>query len=75
MNDLQILTVKEVCDLLNCSVPTIYRWEKEGTLPFPKIRISRHKVGFRKSDVEEFLNSQSYSKPTPEAELETTSLQ
>lgn len=70
MNDLQVLTVKEVCNLLNCSVPTIYRWEKEGTLPFPKIRISRHKVGFRKSDVEGFLNRQSDITPTTEPELE-----
>lgn len=54
----QILTVKQVCKALNCHISTIYRWEKEGTLPFQKIRISRGKVGFRKSDVMNFINSQ-----------------
>lgn len=57
-NSLQILTVKDVCSLLNVSVPTIYRWEAEGTLPFPKIRIGPNKVGFRKTDVENYINDQ-----------------
>jgi len=58
MSQLKILTVKEVCSLLNVSVPTIYRWEQEGNLPFPKIRIGPNKVGFRKTDVENYINDQ-----------------
>lgn len=56
--NLQILSVKDVCRILNVSVPTIYRWEAEGNLPFPKIRISANKVGFRQADVENFINRQ-----------------
>lgn len=51
----RILSVKEVCTLLNCSIATIYRWESEGNLPFPKLKIGPSKVGFRKSDVDAFL--------------------
>tara|TARA_R110002049_G_scaffold52229_1_gene146484 strand:+ start:185 stop:448 length:264 start_codon:yes stop_codon:yes gene_type:complete len=58
MKDLQIISVKDVCSLLNISVPTIYRWESEGNLPFPKLRIGPNKVGFRRSDVEAFLTNQ-----------------
>jgi excisionase family DNA binding protein len=56
--NLQILTVKQVCALLNCSVPTIYRWREEGKLPFPLLKIGPRKVGFRKSDVERYINEQ-----------------
>ena len=58
MTDLQILTVKDVCKLLNCSIATIYRWEQEGRLPFKKIRIGPNKVGFRKVDVQAYINDQ-----------------
>ncbi|MCC5906582.1 MAG: excisionase family DNA-binding protein [Balneolaceae bacterium] len=58
MKNLQILTIKEVCQLLNVSVPTIYRWESEGTLPFPKIRVGPNRVGFRQVDVEAYINNQ-----------------
>lgn len=58
MSQLKILSVKEVCSILNVSIPTIYRWESEGNLPFPKIRIGPNKVGFRRSDVENYINDQ-----------------
>jgi len=47
----ELLTVKEVCKILNVSVATIYRWEAEGNLPFPKLKIGPSAVRFRKSDV------------------------
>lgn len=47
----KLLTVKQVCKILNISVPTIYRWESEGKLPFPKLKIGPSAVRFRKSDV------------------------
>lgn len=56
LKNLKFLTVKQVCELLNCSIATIYRWEKEGELPFPKIRVGKSKVGFRQSDVESFIH-------------------
>jgi len=52
----QLLTVKQVCEILNISVPTIYRWEAEGNLPFPKLKIGPSAVRFRKSDVDEHIN-------------------
>lgn len=47
----ELLTVKQVCKILNVSVATIYRWEEEGNLPFPKLKIGPSAVRFRKSDV------------------------
>ena len=47
----ELLTVKQVCKILNVSIPTIYRWEAEGNLPFPKLKIGQSAVRFRSSDV------------------------
>lgn len=47
----ELLTVKQVCNILNVSIATIYRWEEEGNLPFPKLKIGPSAVRFRKSDV------------------------
>lgn len=61
MNKLKILSVKDVCHILNISIATLYRWEQEKQLPFPKVRIGpakRGKVGFRESDVLNYINHQ-----------------
>jgi excisionase family DNA binding protein len=50
-NSTELLTVKQVCKILNVSIATIYRWEAEGNLPFPKLKIGPSAVRFRKSDV------------------------
>lgn len=46
------LTVDEVCEYLDISPATVYRWAREGTLP-------RHKVGkvtrFKKEDIDKLL--------------------
>lgn len=47
----QLLTVKQVCKILNVSIATIYRWDSEGNLPFPKLKIGQSAVRFRSSDV------------------------
>jgi excisionase family DNA binding protein len=54
----KILSVKETCNILNVSVATLYRWESEGNLPFPKIHVGPSKVGFRDIDVYSHVNSQ-----------------
>ncbi len=51
MNSSELLTVKQVCNILNVSIATIYRWEAEGNLPFPKLKIGPSAVRFRRSDV------------------------
>ena len=50
-NSNHLLTVKQVCEILNVSIATIYRWEAEGNLPFPKLKIGQSAVRFRASDV------------------------
>ena len=47
-----------VCAILNCSKATFYRWLREGILPFNKIKIGQHKVGFLYSDVVDYIESQ-----------------
>jgi len=54
----KILSVKETCEILNVSVATIYRWESEGRLPFPKIKVGPSAVGFRDIDVYSHVNDQ-----------------
>lgn len=53
---LQIIRPKELAELLSISIPTIYRIQDE--LP-PKIKLSKNgrAVGWRRSDIEEYLNS------------------
>ena len=50
-SNIELLTVRQVCDLLQVSIATIYRWESEGRLPFPKLKIGPGAVRFRNSDV------------------------
>lgn len=56
MDDLQIIRVKELCSLLKISVPTLYRWHANGDIPLKKIRFGKNIVGYRKADVENWLN-------------------
>lgn len=54
----RLLTVKQVCSVLNVSISTIYRWEAEGNLPFPKLKIGPSAVRFRQSDVYQHIENQ-----------------
>lgn len=57
----KIISVKKTCAMLNISIATLYRWESEGKLPFPKIKIGigrTGKVGFRDIDVYDYVNRQ-----------------
>ena len=53
----ELLTVRQVCQILNVSIATIYRWEAEGNLPFPKLKIGPSAVRFRKSDVYQHIEN------------------
>lgn len=57
----KFISVKQLCKILGCSIATIYRWEKEGILPFRKVKIGKAKVGFRYSEVEDFISEISNS--------------
>ena len=54
----KLISVRETCAILNCSKATFYRWLKEGTLPFKKVKIGQHKVGFLYSDVVDYIERQ-----------------
>jgi len=48
-----LLTIREVSELTNLSVGTLYHWISEGRIPV--VRFSKRCVRFRKSDIEEWI--------------------
>lgn len=50
----EYLTVRQLADVLQVPVATVYRWRHLGEGP-RGIRVSGRHVRFRRSDVEEFL--------------------
>ncbi len=50
----ELLTIKQLAELLQVPVPTIYRWRHLGEGP-RGIRVSGRHVRYRRSDVEAFL--------------------
>ncbi|MEX0681263.1 MAG: helix-turn-helix domain-containing protein [Balneolales bacterium] len=57
--NLQLLRPKDVCKLLNISVPTLYRWQSEGKFEVRKIHIGPNSVAYRQSDVQTWLEKKS----------------
>jgi len=57
MDELQLIRPKKLCSLLDISIATLYRWESEGKLPIPKVKIGPGAVGFRRQDVEDWIES------------------
>lgn len=55
MKDLQLIRPSELCDLLSISIPTLYRWESQGKLPIKKVRIGPGAVGFKRCEVEAWI--------------------
>jgi excisionase family DNA binding protein len=48
-----LLTIREVSELTNLSIGTLYHWISEGRIPV--VRFSKRCVRFRKSDIEEWI--------------------
>nr|WP_321453522.1 helix-turn-helix domain-containing protein [uncultured Carboxylicivirga sp.] len=48
----EVITRKEAMELLNCSHSTLYRYQKEGEVPYFKIG---KKVLFKRSELLEFI--------------------
>ena len=48
----RFMTVNEVSDLLRCSIPTVYRYISNQSIPYIK---QGHRVLFDKSDLEEWI--------------------
>lgn len=64
MKDLQLIRPSELCDLLSISIPTLYRWEAQGKLPIKKVKIGPGAVGFRREDVEAWIEESTEEKNT-----------
>ena len=47
----KFISVKQLCKILGCSIATIYRWDKEGVLPFRKVKIGKAKVEIGRAHV------------------------
>lgn len=55
MAQIKILRPNQVCEKLNISIPTLYRWSKRGDFP-QKIKFGPRSVGFRESDIDDYVN-------------------
>jgi len=56
----EIVSPKELPSVTGLSIPTIWRLEKSGGF-VPKIRLSAGRVGYRRSDIEAWLQSRTVS--------------
>lgn len=54
-----LLTVEQTAKMLNVSKPTLARWRYEGQGP-PYVSLSRRKVAYRQSDLEEWVSNKVY---------------
>lgn len=63
-SSLQVLRPKEVCQLLGgIHISTLYRWMDEGKFPLDKVQLGPRAVGFKKSDVEAYINGELDQEP------------
>lgn len=65
MKNLRIISIKQLSVILNCSIPSIYRWEKNGTLQLSKIKIGKNKVGYLYSEVLKLIQKQTNEEGLP----------
>lgn len=58
-SNLQILRPAEVCQILGgIHISTLYRWMDEGKFPLKKVQLGPRAVGFKKTDVEAYINGE-----------------
>lgn len=57
MKNFQLIKPKELAARLCVSVATLYRWEAEGNLPVKKYKVGPNAVGFKESEVAEWLEN------------------
>ena len=48
VSDLELLSIKQVCELLKISKVTLHKWKRQGKIPFHRLA---GKVYFKKSEV------------------------
>ena len=49
----EVLTVKDVADLLKLNQQTVRNWIDQGSLP--AVRVGRRRVRFKRSDLDQFI--------------------
>ena len=58
-SELQVLRPQQVCEILgNIHISTLYRWIDEGKFPLQKVQLGPRAVGFKKEDVEAYINGE-----------------
>ena len=56
-----LLDTEQLCQIIPVSLPTIWRWEHNPEVDFPKrIKVAGGKVFWRRRKVEEWIESQEY---------------
>ena len=61
---MQLITAKDVCKILNISIPTLYRWRKANKFPKP-IKIEKNnngKILWIESNIEKWINDNYFVK-------------
>lgn len=54
---MQLITAKQVCKILNISIPTLYRWRKANKFPNPiKTESNNGKILWVESNIEKWIN-------------------
>lgn len=54
---MQLITAKQVCKILNISIPTLYRWRKANKFPKPiKTENYNGKILWVESNIEKWIN-------------------
>ena len=54
----EIIRPRALCNMLSISIPTLYRWHAIGEVPIKKIRLGPGIVGYRRADVEAWMNGE-----------------
>ena len=52
----RLLTVQEVAAACGVSVPSVWRWSREGSFPVP-VRVAKRSTRWRREEVEAWLAS------------------
>lgn len=68
MKDLSLIRPNELADLLSISIPTLYRMINNGELP-PKVRIGKRAVGWRRSQIEDWMDERTEEPKELEAQI------
>lgn len=53
----QLLTISNLCEMLNRKRCAVYRWEKEGKLP-KAVKMGKRTLGWKATDIARWLEEQ-----------------